>query len=73
MNMPSFMDELNMISNFNIKKQYRMTILTFVVCDTVKTSSWNYKYLTPHCMMLGAYFFNKSVLSYFYTFIAYTK
>ena len=34
------------------------------MCDTVKTSSWDYFFLTPYYVMLWAYIFNRNVLSY---------
>ena len=46
--MQPFMDNLNKISICNINKLYHKTIdnhnnlFTFVVCDLVETSSWDY-------------------------------
>ena len=37
----------------------RQWILTFMVCDMMKTSSWVYYSLTPYCVTLWAYFFAK--------------
>ena len=43
MNMQSFINKLNKVSIPNINQHHQKTIiLTFVVCDMMKTSSWDY-------------------------------
>ena len=44
MNMQYFVDKLSKMLNSNINKHHQKTIdfLTFIVCDMVKTSSWDY-------------------------------